>query len=80
MTPVTTTIELRVLAQKHIQTATEEEIKAYMEDIIACCQDMNLEKYVLRSSGMSVLLGAKEDLKRLKKWVEVTRRVQNNLN
>jgi uroporphyrinogen-III decarboxylase len=70
------TIELRVMAQKHIQNATDEEMRAYMEEIVACCREMELEKYVLRSSGMSVLLGAEDDLKQLRKWVEVTRRVQ----
>lgn len=74
--PFDSTIELRVMAQKHIQHATDDEIRTYMEDIVACCQEMQLKKYVLRSSGMSVLLGAEDDLKRLRKWIEVTRRVQ----
>ncbi len=70
------TIELRVLAQKHIQQATDDDMKAYMENIVMGCQEMSLEKYVLRSSGMSVLLGAEDDLKRLRRWIEITRDVQ----
>ncbi|MCP4395813.1 MAG: hypothetical protein GY801_00675 [bacterium] len=74
--PFDSTVELRVMAQAHIQNAADDEIRSYMEDIVACCQDIQLHKYVLRSSGMSVLLGAEDDLKQLRKWIEVTRRVQ----
>lgn len=73
-------IEMRVLAHRYIQNAADDEIEAYMRDIVVSCRERNIEKYVLRTSGMSLLLGAREDLKRLVRWVELTRKVQGELS
>jgi len=31
---------------------------------------------MFRSSGMSTLLGAKKDIKKLSQWIEITRKLQ----
>ena len=69
-------LEIRVKAQNHIQECTEEESKAYIRDILAECNDSSIGKYVLRSSGMSIVKGAEEDVRKLAKWVELAREVQ----
>jgi uroporphyrinogen-III decarboxylase len=69
-------LELRVMAKRHIQEASEEAAKAYIRDMIAACTDHGAKKYVLRSSGMSILLGGEEDLAKLARWVELVREVQ----
>ena len=68
-------VEVRVHAQLHIQEAEEAHIERYMRDIVASLVKKSTERYVLRSSGMSMLLGAEEDLLKLRKWVEITREV-----
>jgi uroporphyrinogen-III decarboxylase len=72
-------LEIRVLASKYIQNAAENEIKDYMKNIISSCKKFNIKKYILRSSGMSVLNGSLEDLKKLRNWIKITRDVQKEL-
>ena len=69
-------LELRVHAQKHIQQATEEEARAYVRSILRDCRERGIERYVIRSSGMSVLEGAQTDIRKLARWVELVRQVQ----
>ena len=69
-------LELRVHAQRHIQQATAEEAKAYVRSMLEACRAMGIERYVIRSSGMSVLGGAAEDIRKLGRWVELVREVQ----
>jgi hypothetical protein len=69
-------LEIRVLAQKHVQECTEEESKTYIRDILSDCRDVGINKYVLRSSGMSVIKDAAEDVKKLVRWVELAGEVQ----
>jgi uroporphyrinogen-III decarboxylase len=70
-------LELRVMAKRHVQEASEEAAKAYVRDMIAACREHSVRKYVLRSSGMSILLGGEEDLAKLARWVELVREVQS---
>jgi acyl-CoA synthetase (NDP forming) len=44
--------------------------------IVRACRAAGVRKYVIRSSGMSVLLGADKDLARLARWVELAREAQ----
>jgi len=69
-------IECRILAQKHIQNANSKEVEIYMRGIIQEFKKRKIKKYVLRSSGMSTLLGAKKDIKKLSQWIEITRKLQ----
>lgn len=69
-------IELRILAQKYIQNADKEAMGKYMQNILQNCKDRNLNKYILRTSGMSTLLGAEKDLRKLREWIEVSRVLQ----
>jgi hypothetical protein len=69
-------IELRVMAKRHIQEATEEEQKDYVRGIIRACRAHRLPRYVVRSSGMSILLGGEPDLQKLARWVDLVREVQ----
>ena len=69
-------IEFRVMAQRHIQEAAEDEQKAYVRDILRGCRAHGITRYVLRSSGMSLLLGGEPDLARLARWVQLVREVQ----
>ena len=69
-------LELRVHAQRHIQEASEEEAKAYVRSILEDCRETGIERYVVRSSGMSVLGGAAADIRKLGRWVELVREVQ----
>ncbi len=73
------TLEIRVMAQTHIQECSEEESKAYIRDILTDCREAGINKYVLRSSGMSVVKGAGEDVKKLVRWVELAREVQTEI-
>lgn len=74
------TLELRVMAQTHIQQCSEEESKEYVRKILRDCKKYNIDSYVLRSSGMSVVHGAETDLKMLARWVELVREVQEEEN
>jgi hypothetical protein len=69
-------VEMRVMAKRHIQEASEEEQKQYVRGILAACRKAHLERYVIRSSGMSILLGGEPDLERLARWVDIVREVQ----
>ena len=69
-------LEIRVKAQNHVQESTEEESKDYIREILAECKDSGIEKYVLRSSGMSIVNGAEDDVRKLARWVEIAREVQ----
>jgi hypothetical protein len=69
-------LEIRVHAQRHVQGCSEEESKLYIRKILYDLREKNIEKYVIRSSGMSVLLGAREDIRRLARWVELVREAQ----
>jgi hypothetical protein len=71
--------ETRFAADRLVQKATEEQIREYITETICACRETGLEKYVLRVSGMSLLLGAEEDLRKLQTWIRVTRAVQNEL-
>jgi hypothetical protein len=70
-------LELRVMAKRHVQEAPEEDAKEYVRGIIAACRERGVRKYVLRSSGMSILLGGEADLAKLARWVELVREVQS---
>jgi len=69
-------IEFRVMAQRHIQEASEEEQRAYIRTILRGCRAHDVVRYVVRSSGMSLLLGGEPDLARLARWVDIVREVQ----
>jgi uroporphyrinogen-III decarboxylase len=71
-------IECRVLAPKYIQNASIEDMKVYMKKIIKELRRKKIKKYVLRSSGMSILLGAQKDIGKLRRWIEVTKELQIN--
>jgi hypothetical protein len=51
------TLELRVFAQHHIQECSEEESKSYIRQIVEDCRKGDISRYIIRSSGMSVILG-----------------------
>jgi hypothetical protein len=70
-------LELRVMAQTHIQECTEEESKSYIRNIISTCKENKIDKYVIRSSGMSIVKGSKLDIEKLGHWVDLVREVQN---
>ena len=69
-------IECRISAQKHIQSANSKEREIYMRKIIQEFKRRKIKKYILRSSGMSILLGAKKDIKKLREWIEIARKLQ----
>lgn len=69
-------VEVRIMAQRHVQEASEEEQRAYLREVIRACEDYKVTRYVLRSSGMSLLLGGDPDLAKLARWVELVREVQ----
>jgi len=69
-------LELRVFAKPHVQECTEEESKEYVRQILQNCREKGIRKYVIRSSGMSIVLGAENDVKKLGRWVELVREVQ----
>jgi uroporphyrinogen-III decarboxylase len=71
-----TVLEFRVLAQKHIQGADETEMKEYMQNILQNCKEEKLNKYILRTSGMSTLLGVEEDIRKLVEWIRISRDLQ----
>lgn len=69
-------LELRVKAQPYIQACSEEESRGYLRRVLQACEAANVDRYVIRSSGMSVLLGAERDIRKLGRWVELAREVQ----
>jgi hypothetical protein len=69
-------IEFRVMAKRHVQEASEEEQKAHVRGILAACRAHGVDRYVIRSSGMSLLLGGEADLQKLARWVRLVREVQ----
>ncbi len=69
-------IEFRVMAKRHIQEASEADQKEYLRDILRACRAHGVQRYVIRSSGMSILLGGEPDLVKLARWVELAREVQ----
>ncbi|MBT3272718.1 MAG: hypothetical protein HN368_06165 [Spirochaetales bacterium] len=70
-------LEIRVMAQNHIQECTEEESKSYIRGILSECKEADIGRYILRSSGMSIVNGAQEDVKKLARWVELAREIQD---
>jgi uroporphyrinogen-III decarboxylase len=69
-------IEFRVMAKSHIQEASDAEQKDYVRGILAACRERGIDRYVIRSSGMSILLGGEPDIRKLARWVELVREVQ----
>ena len=69
-------VEFRVMAKRHIQEASEQDQKDYVRGILAACRQDGIQRYVIRSSGMSILLGGEADLQRLARWVHLVREVQ----
>ena len=65
--------EIRFAADELVQKADEAMIDSYLNETVEICEENRIEKYVLRVSGMSVLLGAKQDLEKLKTWIKVAR-------
>lgn len=70
------TLELRVFAKPHIQEADEAAQKAYVRGIVEACARNGIQKYVIRTSGMSTLLGGERDFEKLARWVELAREAQ----
>ena len=58
-----------------MQKADKIEMQKFIEETVESCRECRVEKYVIRVSGLSVLLGAKKDLEKLKTWVKVARQV-----
>jgi hypothetical protein len=69
-------LEIRFHAQRHVQECGDEEAKLYIRKILNDLRENNIERYVIRSSGMSVLLGAREDIRKLARWVDLVREAQ----
>jgi len=69
-------LELRVFAKRHLQESSDQEARDYVRGILRSCRQAGAKRYVLRSSGMSLLLGAEKDLARLARWVELVREAQ----
>jgi len=69
-------VEFRVMAKRHIQEASDEEQRDHIRGILKACRADGIERYVIRSSGMSILLGGEPDLEKLARWVELVREVQ----
>ena len=67
-------LELRVFAKRHLQEASDQEARTTCG--VSCAPAGARGRYVIRSSGMSLLLGAEKDLARLARWVELVREVQ----
>lgn len=72
--------EIRFAADRLVQKADEGQIREYVAETIRICQETKLEKYVLRVSGMSLLLGAQEDLQKMQTWIRVAKSVQEELS
>jgi hypothetical protein len=70
------TLELRVFAKPHIQDVGEAEQKDYVRGIVESCTRRGVRKYVIRTSGMSTLLGGEKDIEKLGRWVELAREAQ----
>jgi uroporphyrinogen-III decarboxylase len=69
-------LELRVFAKPHIQEADEASQKAYVRSIVEACARQGVRKYVIRTSGMSTLLGGERDIEKLSRWVTLAREAQ----
>jgi uroporphyrinogen-III decarboxylase len=69
-------IEFRIMAKSHIQEASEAEQKDYLRGILVACRESGIDRYVIRSSGMSILLGGEADIVKLARWVRLVREVQ----
>jgi len=67
--------EIRFAADRCVQRADENEMQKFVEETVESCRECQVEKYVIRVSGLSVLLGAKKDLEKLRTWIKVARRV-----
>jgi len=67
-------LELRI-SPLIVQTMPEEKLKRQLTNIVEVCKKEQVEKFVLRCSGMSELLGLKEDLKKANIWIDLTREV-----
>jgi hypothetical protein len=64
------------MAKSHIQEASEAEQKDYLRGILVACRESGIDRYVIRSSGMSILLGGEADIVKLARWVRLVREVQ----
>jgi len=73
------TLEIRVMAQNHIQQCSEKDSMNYIRSILEDCRKMGITRYVLRSSGMSVIDNAAEDVEKLGRWVGLVREVQEEV-
>ena len=69
-------LELRVFAKPHIQDADEDAQRGYVRGMVEACSRRAVKKYVIRTSGMSTLLGGEKDLDKLARWVELAREAQ----
>ncbi|MFS8085657.1 MAG: uroporphyrinogen decarboxylase family protein [Acidobacteriota bacterium] len=69
-------LELRVFAKPHIQEADEDSQRAYVRGMIEACARQEVRKYVIRTSGMSTVLGGERDIEKLSRWVELAREAQ----
>jgi hypothetical protein len=69
-------LELRVFAKRHLQESSDAEAREYVRGILRACREAGVGRYVIRSSGLSVLLGAEKDLARLTRWVQLVREAQ----
>ena len=69
-------LELRVFAKPHIQEADEATQKGYVRAIVEACARHGIKKYVIRTSGISTLLGGERDIERLERWVDLAREAQ----
>lgn len=69
-------LELRVFAKPHIQEAGESAQKDYVRGIIRQCRKYGIRKYLIRTSGMSSLLGGERDFDMLVRWVDLVRETQ----
>jgi Uroporphyrinogen decarboxylase (URO-D) len=70
-------VEFRVMAKRHIQEASEDAQREYLRSILGACRADGIERYVIRSSGMSILLGGEPDLQKLARWVVIAREAQS---
>ncbi len=69
-------LELRVFAKPHIQEADEASQKSYVRGIVEACTRHGIRKYVIRTSGMSTLLGGERDIEKIERWVDLAREAQ----
>jgi uroporphyrinogen-III decarboxylase len=71
-------LELRVFAKRHLQEASDAEAREYVRGILRACREAGVHRYVIRSSGLSALLGSQKDLARLTRWVQLVREAQGS--